>query len=224
MEMISKFPGTCKTCGGRIYKGDRINWVSGNGASHVKCPQKTATATNTPVAATNTTNTVAKLVARQIVPAIGVPDLADETAFEADFREGEYCSGTSVSTAGQSYNSAAINALCDLDVICHHLSGWGTIMDDLAHKTLGDAFTWAQAKAYALPILEAARAKKQAALDAKLDKRQVAFDEAARTGMQVVLRKWSEECDGSEEECDIDNITEYAHADGTTHVSRSHSY
>jgi hypothetical protein len=216
MELNAKFSGLCRKCGGRINAGDRINWVnSTGGASHVTCPAAIASA----VVSTATV----KPVVRQVVRALVVPVLADETAFEADFREGEYCSGTSVCTK-DSYNAAAVNALCSLEVICHELSGWGTIMNDAAHKVLGDAFTWAQAKAYALPILEAARAKKQAALDAKLDKRQVAFDEAARTGMQVVLRKWSEECDGSEEECDIDNITEYAHADGTTHVSRSHSY
>jgi hypothetical protein len=223
MEMNAKYSGFCKKCGVRINQGDRIDWASGKGASHVTCPAKAATA---PVP-TNTDNMKpAATVSRQVVPAITIPDLPDDTKFVAWFQEGEYYSGTSVSSDG-GYVPARVNALDALDalqVISSYLNGWGTKMERAAHDALGDSFTWAQAKAYAVPILEAARAKKQAALDAKLDKRAIAFAEAKRTNERVVLRRWSEGCDGSTEECDVDNLTEYALPDGTTKVVRNHTW
>lgn len=37
MTITSKYNGKCKVCGGRIYKGERINWSRGRGASHAEC-------------------------------------------------------------------------------------------------------------------------------------------------------------------------------------------
>jgi hypothetical protein len=107
--------------------------------------------------------------------------------------------------------------------VAHYVSGWGTKLETNAYKALGDKFTLAQAEAYARPILEAkAKAKYDAAI-AKQNKKADAFSEAARTGQKVILKQWSEDCNDPSEECDIDNIIQYAMPDGTTKTIRSHS-
>ena len=37
MTMISKYSGTCRDCGEKINKGDRINWSRATGAVHENC-------------------------------------------------------------------------------------------------------------------------------------------------------------------------------------------
>lgn len=39
-RMFSKYPGTCKACGGYFAVGTEIDWEPGKGARHVKCPTK----------------------------------------------------------------------------------------------------------------------------------------------------------------------------------------
>ena len=58
----------------------------------------------------------------------------------------------------------------------------------------------------------------------KNEKKSGAFAEAKRTNHPVVIKQWSEGCDHSVEECDIDNLTQYAMPDGSTKTTRSHSY
>lgn len=36
-EMLAKYRGTCRECGGSIRKGDRITWARKQGARHVDC-------------------------------------------------------------------------------------------------------------------------------------------------------------------------------------------
>lgn len=38
-QMIAKFPGRCRACGGHLSAGDRIDWTKGAGARHVQCPE-----------------------------------------------------------------------------------------------------------------------------------------------------------------------------------------
>ena len=38
MTITAKYAGTCKTCGGHISVGDKIEWERGSGASHCTCP------------------------------------------------------------------------------------------------------------------------------------------------------------------------------------------
>lgn len=40
MVIKAKYSGKCKRCGGRINPGDEIEWVRGEGSSHVTCPDK----------------------------------------------------------------------------------------------------------------------------------------------------------------------------------------
>lgn len=42
MTMSAKFPGTCHKCGQKISIGDKIEWESGKGATHIECPEATA--------------------------------------------------------------------------------------------------------------------------------------------------------------------------------------
>lgn len=47
---------------------------------------------------------------------------------------------------------------------------------------------------------------------------------AEKTGTPQVLYKYSEECDGSVDSCDIDNIVVYINSDGSQSEERHHSY
>jgi hypothetical protein len=42
MTITARYPGKCRKCGGSISVGEQIEWEKGNGASHVKCPEKHA--------------------------------------------------------------------------------------------------------------------------------------------------------------------------------------
>lgn len=70
-------------------------------------------------------------------------------------------------------------------------------------------------------ILRAEDAEKQTQ---KNDKKDAMFAEAASTGERQILRQWSEECNDPREECDIDNIIQYAMPDGTTKTERYHTW
>jgi len=50
------------------------------------------------------------------------------------------------------------------------------------------------------------------------------FEMAKQTGEKQIIRQWSEECNDPREECDIDNIIEYAMPDGSTKTERYHSW
>lgn len=64
------------------------------------------------------------------------------------------------------------------------------------------------------------KARKEAAQAARLAK----FNEAKRTGKPVLLERWQEECDDPYEQCDIDDVYEYAMPDGTTKTIREHNW
>jgi hypothetical protein len=55
-------------------------------------------------------------------------------------------------------------------------------------------------------------------------KRAAAFAEAKRTGKPVVLAHWTADCDDPREECDLDDVTEYALPDWTTRTERHHTW
>jgi len=141
--------------------------------------------------------------------------------------DGEYLSGWMPSGS-----KPAIEWLEKLG-LCHYVDGWGTHFEsDAASETLvpgitianGGNFTVQAADDIARPGINARYAAEYQAKMAKIDKRSRAFAEANRTGNPVVLRSWSEDCDGSTEECDIDNITQYAMPDGSIKTTRNHSW
>ena len=208
-EMSAKYAGWCRKCGGQIRVGDKINWTKDTGANHVSCPAKTSSPATTGAPATAAVPCQPKPF---VLPAI--PEALD-AVIATYYNDGEYCSGWSCSTATESLEKLGLG---------HYLSGWGWILDNAAHEALGESFTIAQAIAYAEPILRAKHDAAEAKKVAGDQKRADAFAEAGRTGQPVVLKRWSEECDGSTEECDVDNITLYAMPDGTTKKTRSHSW
>jgi hypothetical protein len=71
-------------------------------------------------------------------------------------------------------------------------------------------------------------AEEQARKDAEVAEAQAkveaAFGEAKTTGKPVELKRWTEECDGSVDDCSIDIVTKYAMPDGTTKITRTHTY
>ena len=51
-----------------------------------------------------------------------------------------------------------------------------------------------------------------------------ADEEEEVTSDWILVNEWSEECNDSEEECDIDNVHEYKLPDGTTRIIRNHTW
>lgn len=40
MQMIARFPGKCRECGGKITRGQSIDWARSTGAAHSRCSGK----------------------------------------------------------------------------------------------------------------------------------------------------------------------------------------
>lgn len=179
--------------------------------AHAKCP------TLKTVHAPETTKIIAAKPA-EVKPLFSpIPDVPAEEIISLFYSEGEYLSGYVPETRSNELESLGL---------AHYVSGWGTHFDAMKDfkPVLGEKFTWSQAVAYVTPLREAAEQKHSAKVAAKNQSESDAFAKAKETGERVPLRSWSEECDGSEEECDVDNLTEYALPDGRKKIVRSHCY
>ena len=66
--------------------------------------------------------------------------------------------------------------------------------------------------------------QKKAKQEERETKRQEIFAKAKSTGERQVLARWNDECNDPEEECNIDNIVEYAMPDGSTKIERNHTW
>lgn len=64
----------------------------------------------------------------------------------------------------------------------------------------------------------------EARKQAKTEARNAIFAKAKETGEKQLLSKWSEPCNDPKEECDIDMLHEYALPDGSTKITRSHTW
>lgn len=212
LEIIAKFTSRCTKCGQRINAGEKINWSREvRGVTHIKCPESVPNPNTKPVE-------------------IPVPKKAEvfhmqpekrAIAITAYYHDGEYLSGYMVFDEKDILEKLGVAS---------YVEGWGTQLDYKFGRTLlienGKNFTFTldQAEQYALPILE-----KQATLkfDQEMKKYQSqtnAFTQAKQTNQPVEIKKWSEECDGSTDECDIDNVIEYAMPNGSTTTKRYHTY
>ena len=217
-QITAKFAGTCRSCGGRIRVGDKIEWSAGCGASHVTCPTKSPAAKSAaPVAPAPI----------KIIPPLGpIPAGLETEVIRVWWSDGEYLSGWMPS------GSKPAIAWLETLKLAHYVSGWGNHVDSEVVKALvpglriadEGSFTIQQADDLARPGINAAIIAANDRRKASGDKRAAAFITAKSTGKPVVLRQWSEDCDHSDEECDVDNLTEYAMPDGTTKINRSHSY
>lgn len=62
--------------------------------------------------------------------------------------------------------------------------------------------------------------------DARTDEEREAdaIEEAAETGEEVVIRRWSEDCADADRECSLDNVRRVATPDGEIETRRTHTY
>lgn len=138
--------------------------------------------------------------------------LKGEKPITLEYYDGEYLQGYTV------YGPAK-DLLVGLG-LAEWVDGWGYHVDYKAVEALGKEFTHQQAAEYARAIIEAKIAKiaeKEAAERAK-------FDEARKTGKQVLLRKWSSDCCDRNEECSLDIHYEYAMPDGSVKHDWHHTW
>lgn len=56
------------------------------------------------------------------------------------------------------------------------------------------------------------------------NKRKDIFNKAMETGIKQEIKRWTEECNDPDEDCDIDVIIEYAMPDGTIKTERNHTW
>jgi hypothetical protein len=67
-------------------------------------------------------------------------------------------------------------------------------------------------------------ARKVARAQAEEQRYQAALKIAQETGHPAILRQWTEECNDPHEDCDMDNLIEYVHPDGSKKIRRSHTW
>ena len=101
-----------------------------------------------------------------------------------------------------------------------YVSGWGYEIKPQVVEALGSEFTYAQAVEYMQPENDAKAAKKAKAAAERAAK----FQQAKETGKPIKLVSYSDECDGSVDECNLDIITVYAMPDGSTKTTRTHTF
>ena len=127
--------------------------------------------------------------------------------------DGEYLSGYTV------YDDIARQELIRLGA-AKDVDGWGTLIDSRLIDALGTTFTIPQVETFTAPAREAV-AQAEAAKKAE---RQTKITEAQATGQPVLLRHWTVSCDGTELDCSVDLIEEYAYPDGSVRTQRIHTY
>ena len=219
-EMKAKYNGRCRKCGLTINIGDVINWTLNDGASHIKCPEKESDLIKQPSVMPKPSFEHKPDPIPVMETIYTIPIELKPTLVNAWYYEGEYLSGY----------------MCDhADImeklgLCHYVEGWGTHLNDQFTQSFGIkygenfTFTLEQAENYAHPILEkSAKAKFDLEIK-KYTKKNTIFELAKSTNQPQIIKQWSEDCDGSEEECNIDNLTEYVMPDGTTKIIRSHTW
>lgn len=221
MAFPARYSSYCPLCGQTIPKGAMIEKRNGQWA-HQKCP--------VPVAAEP-----AKLeVIKPLFPPL--PNVPPETVIKVYWSDGEYLSAFCPNSLTKELEEAGI---------ARYVSGWGTKMENEFlmfaagmpvgpisrefYEKIGQGesnftFTWAQVIAYVMPRREAAEKRAAEKRVKSAESEAAKFAEAKATGKAVAIKTWSEECDGSTEECDIDNVTIYAMPDGTKKTTRSHSW
>lgn len=137
---------------------------------------------------------------------------AGQKKITLDYHDGEYLSGYTL--AGQ-----PARLLEELG-IAKYVSGWGTLVEDKTVEMLGKEFTYQQALEYIRPVQEAKaarEAKARAGLEAK-------FKEAKITGKPVIIKTYIVPCSDPDEECNYDNIVEYAMPDGSIKREQHHTW
>jgi len=96
----------------------------------------------------------------------------------------------------------------------------GIEVPEVVVNALGMEFSYQQVKDY----LEKRKARKEALKKKLKEKEQEAFEEAKRTGHEILIDQMYVPCDGSVEECNLDILIKYAMPDGTTKIVRRHTF
>lgn len=135
-----------------------------------------------------------------------------EEIIEVYHREGEYLWGYTLHGEEAKFMESL--------GLARYVDGWGYHVKDVVIEKLGKKFTRLQARELAQPAIDAQRNRENAE---KAIRSQI-FAEAALTGKPVVLERYTDECDDPREECDLDNVTEYAMPDGSIKTTRSHNW
>lgn len=135
-----------------------------------------------------------------------------ETKITVHYHDGEYLSGYVV------HGKAA--ELLEKLGLAKWVSGWGYHVEDKLVKALGKEFTYPQAVEFNKPA-EEEKARKKAEKEAALQEK---FDEAKATGKPVIIRTYMVECSDPREECNYDNVIEYAMPDGTVKRTQYHTW
>ena len=135
-----------------------------------------------------------------------------EVKIEARYEDGEYLQGYIV------FEESA-ELLKELG-LAKDISGWGCHVESALIDSLGKEFTYQQAYEFARPAIEAQEIKRAE----KEDKRQTVFATAKETNEKQLLRQWSENCNNHREECSMDMVYEWAMPDGTTKITRQHTW
>lgn len=208
--MKAKYPGRCTKCGGIINVGDKIEWTPATRARHIICPTQSQSKQN---ASKNIEAVEFKPVEPE--PIYQVPEDQKPVIIKPYYYDGEYLSGFMVHDGNKELEALGLGRYVD---------GWGFRISEKIITEIGQEFTLQQAEDYARPTLEAAAKAKADKINQKNEKKSGAFAEAKRTNQPVIIKQWSTECNHEVEECDIDDLTQYAMPDGSTKTTRSHSY
>lgn len=128
------------------------------------------------------------------------------------YREGEYLSG---------YTAYGEDAkLLEEIGIGRYVSGWGYYLNNDVVKKLGTEFEYRAAWELAQPAILDRKAFKQ------MEKERIEklFAEASLTMRDVLIERYTEDCNDPNEECDIDEVLIYATPNGTRKVVRNHTW
>jgi len=137
-----------------------------------------------------------------------------DVTIEIHYHDGEYLSGYTAYGDGVK--------LMESLGLARYVEGWGYYINDSVANALAlnGKISYNQAVDYSRPARVATENKVKAAQN----KRDAIFAQARETGQPVVLRSYSDDCDDPNEECSLDNVTEYAMPDGKIKTVRSHTW
>lgn len=135
-----------------------------------------------------------------------------EQEIEVYYRDGEYLSGHTLHGDDAKFLESI--------GLAKYVDGWGYLVSEKTVNSLGQKFTRHAARELAQPVLEAKRQHKNAedAIRASV------FSEAKRSNRPAILDQYTAECNDPREECSLDNVTVYAMPDGSTKITRSHTW
>ncbi len=139
--------------------------------------------------------------------------LSGKRKFKLVYHDGEILSGWTTKRDDFEVEYGIAEDILKERMAGHDVEGWGFCVDIV----LPEEFSYAE-------LVEATKEKvdaKKAKIEAKEKARAEKFEEAKKTGMEVLLWEGKDECDGTVVDCNFDSIGEYALPDGNTRSFRN---